>query len=76
MRFILSDEKMFTKTITSGASVDLENATRTAHNIVSKYGMVEFGMNRMYTEETRSEETKNSINAEIDKLIEKANKRA
>lgn len=69
-------EKMFTKTITSGASVDLENATRTAHNIVSKYGMVEFGMNRMYTEETRSEETKNSINAEIDKLIEKANKRA
>lgn len=69
-------ERMFTDTITSGAASDLENATRTAHNIVSKYGMVEFGMNRIYTEETRSEETKNSINAEIDKLIQMANKRA
>ena len=69
-------EKMFTDTITSGASVDLENATRTAQNIVTKYGMVEFGMNRIYTEETRSEETKNSINAEIDKLIQRANERA
>lgn len=69
-------ERMFTETITSGAAADLENATRTAHNIVTKYGMVEFGMNRIYTEETRSEETKNSINAEIDKLIQMANKRA
>ena len=67
---------MFTTTITSGASVDLANATRTAQNIVAKYGMVEFGMNRIYTEETKSEEVRNNINVEIDKLIEMANKRA
>ena len=54
----------------------MEKATRTAHDIVTKYGMVEFGMNRIYTEETRSEETKNSINAEIDKLIGMAYERA
>jgi len=70
-------EKMFTTTITSGASTDLANATRTAQNIVAKYGMLEeFGMNRIYTEETRSEQTKNNINIEIDKLINMANKRA
>lgn len=69
-------EKMFTETITAGASADLANATRTAQNIVAKYGMAEFGMNRIYTEETKSEDVKNSINAEIDKLIEMANKRA
>ena len=69
-------EKMFTSTITSGASVDLAHATETAHDIVTRYGMAEFGMNRIYTEETRSEEVKNLINKEIDKLIEKAMKRA
>ena len=69
-------EKMYTSTITSGAAADLANATRTAQNIVAKYGMVEFGMNRIYTEDTKSEEVKNSINAEIDKLIQLANKRA
>ena len=70
-------EKMFTTTITSGASTDLANATRTAQNIVAKYGMLEeFGMNRIYTEENNSEQTKNSINVQIDRLIEMANKRA
>ena len=69
-------EKMFTETITSGAAADLANATKTAQNIVAKYGMVEFGMNRIYTEETKSEDVKNNINVEIDKLIEMANKRA
>lgn len=69
-------EKMFTDTITSGASEDLENATITAYNIVTKYGMAEYGMNRIYTEETTSDEVKNLINNEIDKLIEKAMKRA
>lgn len=69
-------EKMFTTTITSGAAADLENATRTAQNIVDKYGMVEFGMNRIYTEETKSEEIRNKINCEIDKLIVMAHSRA
>ena len=69
-------ERMFTTTITAGASVDLANATRTAHNIVTKYGMAEFGMNRIYTKETTSEEINNQINREIDKLIAQAIKRA
>ena len=69
-------EKMFTNTITSGAVTDLEYATKTAQNIVAKYGMVEFGMNRIYTEENMSEDIKNGINTAIDRLIEMANKRA
>lgn len=69
-------EKMFTQTITSGASYDLKNATEIAHDIITKYGMSEFGINRIYTEETISEDVKNQINLEIDKLIEKAIKRA
>lgn len=69
-------EKMFTSTITSGAAADLEEATRTAYDIVSKYGMVEFSMNRIYTEETESERVKNKINTEIDKLIMLAERRA
>ena len=69
-------EKMFTKNITSGAAADLEEATRIAQNFVTKYGMAKFGMNRIYTAENQSEEAKNCINAEIDKLIEMANQRA
>lgn len=69
-------EKMFTTTITSGASVDLANATKTAHDIITRYGMAEFGMNRIYTEETTNDRVKNSINKEIDKLINEAKKRA
>lgn len=69
-------EKMFTDAITSGAYVDLANATRTARDIVEEYGMVEFSKNRIYTEENKSDDVKNRINAEIDKLIEMANKRA
>ena len=69
-------EKMFTTTITAGASADLANATRTAHSIVTRYGMAEFGMNRIYTTETTNDEVKNLINKEIDKLIEKAMQRA
>lgn len=69
-------EKMFTQTITSGAAADLAAATKTAKDIVTKYGMVDFGMNRIYTEDTKSEEINNQINKEIDELIQKAMKRA
>ena len=69
-------EKMFTDTITSGASADLVNATQMAHDIVTRYGMVEFGMNRIYTEETNNEESIKQINEWIDKLIDQAMKRA
>lgn len=69
-------EKMFTRTITSGACVDLQMATKQAHNLVSKYGMVEFGKNRNFTEETTNEKVKDRINEEIDKIIGQAMQRA
>lgn len=70
-------EKMFTNTITSGARSDLANATGTAYNLVTKYGMWEdFGMNRIYTEEISSDKAKDQMNTAIDKLIDKAMIRA
>lgn len=69
-------EKMFTGTITSGACKDLEMATKQAHDLVSKYGMVEFGKNRNFTEETTNEKVKDRINEEIDKIISQAMQRA
>lgn len=69
-------EKMFTKTITSGASVDLNMATKMAYNIITKYGMADFGINRIFTEETTNDKVKDRINEEIDKIISKALKRA
>ena len=67
---------MFTRTITSGAYVDLQMATQQAHSLVSRYGMVEFGKNRNYTEETTNDKVKDRINEEIDKIIEQAMQRA
>ena len=69
-------EKMFTKTITSGAWVYIREATKTAHDIVTTYGMCEFGKNRNYTKETRSEKATNRINEEIDTIIAEAMSRA
>lgn len=74
-------EKMYTKTISSGASADIKNATQYAYSIVAKYGMTEnFGINRVYFDSENysmcSEKTVDNINAEIDKIIEKAYKRA
>ena len=69
-------EKMFTRTITSGACVDLQVATKQAYDIVSEYGMVEFGKNRNFTEETTNEKVKDRINEEIDKIISQAIGRA
>lgn len=69
-------EKMFTRTITSGACVDLQIATKQAYDIVSEYGMVEFGKNRNYTEETINDKVKDRINEEIDKIIGQAIGRA
>lgn len=70
-------EKMFTQTITSGARSDLANATSTAYNLVTKYGMwEEFGMNRIYTEEISSDKAKDQMNEAIDKLISRAMFRA
>lgn len=69
-------ENMYTKTITSGAYSDLCMATQKAHNIISKFGMADFGKNRNFTEETTSDKVKDRINEEIDKIINKAMARA
>lgn len=69
-------EGMYTKTITSGAYSDLCMATQKAHDIISKFGMADFGRNRNFTEETTSDKVKDRINEEIDKIINKAMARA
>ena len=69
-------EKLFTDSINAGAYSDLQEATQKAFNVVSKYGMLEFGQNRSYTDDTTNEKVKNRINEEIDKLIKLAEKRA
>lgn len=69
-------EKRYTQTITSGARTDLQVATKKAYDIVSQYGMAEFGKNRSYTEETTNDKVKDRVNEEIDKIILKAMNRA
>ena len=69
-------EKRFTEKLSTGASSDLEYATSIAQGMVEKYGMLEFGMNRIYTEEIKSEKINNNINKSIDDIIDKAYKRA
>lgn len=74
-------EKMYTNTISSGASADLENATKYAYSVVARYGMIdEFGKNRIYFNSENytmcSQKVVDNVNEEIDKIIEKAYKRA
>lgn len=74
-------EKMYTNTLSSGASADIENATKYAYSIVAKYGMIEgFGANRVYFDSENysmcSEKTVDNINTEIDKIIKKGYERA
>lgn len=74
-------EKMYTNTISSGASSDLEKATRYAYSIVTRYGMMEeFGKNRVYFDSENytmcNEKAVDNINAEVDKVIDKAYERA
>lgn len=74
-------EKMYTGTISSGASSDLERATKLAYSLITKCGMAEdFGKNRSYFNDGQytmySEKVVDHVNAEIDKVIAKAYKRA
>lgn len=74
-------EKMYTGTIGSGASSDLERATKLAYTLITKCGMTEgFGKNRSYFNNEQytmySEKVVDHVNAEIDKVIAKAYKRA
>lgn len=74
-------EKLYTNTYSAGASLDLEQASKIAYNVVAKYGMsAEFGRYRIYLGEhvcqMRSEKIVDSIDAEIKKILDRANKRA
>lgn len=65
----------------SGASSDLQKVTKLAYDMVAKYGMRNnIGTNRIYLNndqyQMQTEETINSINAEIERIIDTANKRA
>jgi len=83
-----SEELMFGKqSITTGASNDMEKATKMARNMVTKYGMsplgpITFGEHKeqpflgkeMVHERTYSEETAKTIDHEITNILEKAYK--
>ena len=74
-------ESFFRKTFTSGASADLDAATRTAFIVVTKLGMGNESIeNRIYLNSENypmfSEKSTNVINDEVNKLIKKAFDRA
>ncbi len=74
-------EKKYSNSMNSGASSDLEVATKLAYNLVMKYGMMEnFGKNRIYIDTNNfimtSEKVVNNVNEEIDRIIAKAYARA
>ena len=74
-------EKLFRKTYTSGASADLEHATKLAHYVVTKLAMVDDDSpNRIYLNDcyfpTFSEKVTDHVNKDINKLVEKAYNRA
>ena len=74
-------EKMFAGKYNSGASNDLEQATKCAYNMVSRYGMGnEIGKNRIYISSEKypmqNSTTIEKINKEVEKLIAKAYHRA
>lgn len=73
-------EKVYTNTISAGASADLERANKVAYQVITKYGMSEKYGNRAYFEDYQyhmiSEKICNDIDEEVKELIDKATKRA
>ena len=75
-------EKIFTGSQNnSGASSDLEKATKIAYNMVTKYGMTtKLGEHRIYINDRdyqmQTPEVTNMVNAEIKNIIDKATERA
>lgn len=74
-------ENMFRKDFTSGASADLEQATKQAFNLVTKLGMGNDSIeNRVYLNTENypmfSEKAANLINDEINKVVKKSFDRA
>ncbi|MBR6034071.1 MAG: AAA family ATPase [Clostridia bacterium] len=75
-------EKLFRKEITSGACVDLNNATRVAFEVITRYGMTADGEDRntVFLNSDKypmfSEKTKDHVVEEVQKLIDLAYARA
>lgn len=73
-------ENQYTKTISMGAEIDLENANKYAYHIVTKSGMSKLFQNCAYYEEGEyhmlSEKIRNEINDEVRKVVNEATKRA
>ena len=74
-------ENMFRKDFTSGASADLESATKEAFHLVTKLGMGNDSIeNRVYLNTENypmfSEKALNIINEEVNKVVKKAFERA
>lgn len=74
-------EEMYSGELTAGAYSDLENATKLAHDVVTKYGLdEEFSKNRVFINDERNpmytEQLISRINICVDKILEEANQYA
>lgn len=74
-------EEMYSGELTAGASSDLENATKLAHAVITKYGLdEEFSKNRVYIHEEQNpmytEQLISRINICVNNILEEANQYA
>lgn len=68
-------EKMYTNSLSSGASADLEHANKTAYNMITKTGMI-FDSNKTYDSSKLSEKMLNDIDDVCKKLLDEATRKA
>lgn len=68
-------EKMYTKSLSSGASADLEHANKTAYNMITKTGMI-FDSNKTYDSGKLSEKMLNDIDDVCKKILDEATRKA
>ena len=73
-------EKMYTSSISSGASADLDNANKLAYNIITKCGLTEEGTNRIFVDDKAyhlmNDENLKMIDREVDEILKDAEERA
>ena len=66
-------EKMYSHTLTAGASSDLKKATLIARNVVTQYGLAEeFSEDRVYFTDGTNEQTIANIDKHIDEILKEA----
>lgn len=70
-------EQMYSGKLSAGASKDLENATRIAKNMVTKYGLgTDLSYYRMYLDEAHeqmySDKIRDTVDMEIDQIVSEA----